>query len=542
MFVSIYDTIAMGVRSMHAVLEAEGCPSSILLFRDRIGNYGFRYNEPQPDNWPTKREYGLFRKLMEQEKPDILAISFRSFALDIVKELTAIAREAAGPLIVWGGTHPTLFPEECMDTADVVCVGEGEGAMLELVRAAGSGSDITAIANLWTRDGGEVIKNPPRPLIQDLDALPFPVFGNDGKFTIDNDSLLDRDVYLGSCSAVMYFVMGSRGCPFTCDFCTNSAFREMYSGLGKFVRKRSPANIVAEIEAASSELRVEMVAFMDEIFTLNRQWTSEICGIYRDRIDAPFLIDLHPANVDDVLVKTLSEAGAKWANLGVQSGAESSRRENYHRNTPDQEILRAAKSLDRYGIITYYDFIFDNPYETGEDLRETLNLILSLPRPHNLKILSLCYMPRTTLTERALADGTITEADLDQFSKKTFLDHWCNFHNSIDDMNRFYAGMAWLDLLKFNYEEMALTFFSNNYGDSFHVVPRPAIRALSRSSLLRKRPRLVFGALSFLMRNVNRALVPVRKARTFLRLLVRGRWKDLLRKAGRSRSADVNRT
>jgi anaerobic magnesium-protoporphyrin IX monomethyl ester cyclase len=101
------------------------------------------------------------------------------------KQLTEALRERLDVPIVWGGIHPTVQPEECLAYADVVCVGEGEEALVELANHITGEKSYQDVANLGYKsaDGGIVV-NPVRPLVHDLDALPFPDFGPENHYVL----------------------------------------------------------------------------------------------------------------------------------------------------------------------------------------------------------------------------------------------------------------------------------------------------------------------------------------------------------------------
>jgi radical SAM superfamily enzyme YgiQ (UPF0313 family) len=103
---------------------------------------------------------------------DLIGISFMTHFFDRARQLTEHLKKNLKAPIIWGGIHPTVRPEESLDYADLVLVGEGEEAFLELVDNLAAGKDIQHLENIWMKKGQEIIKNPLRPLIQDLDRLP----------------------------------------------------------------------------------------------------------------------------------------------------------------------------------------------------------------------------------------------------------------------------------------------------------------------------------------------------------------------------------
>lgn len=522
--VSIYDKTCLGARYVHASVRAAGYPCDLILFRDKrvLGTP------------PTEDEYGLLRDLLARLGPAVVGVSLRSFAFGIAVRVTQAAREAGVPLVVWGGTHPTLDPESCLEAADAVVVGEGEQAMVDILAAVTAGLPLTGTQNVWTRGPGGIVRAPLRPLEPDLDSIPFPAMGDDGKYTIDQGRLYEGDIYLGKTDQPRsYYIIASRGCPYNCDFCCNSAIKRIFNGLGSYVRKRSPENVVREIEAARAAMPLRYVSFMDELFTLDRDWNREICTLYKARVGLPFWAGVHPKTVTDEMMATMVDAGLHLVMMGIQSGSERSRRENFHRSTTNEEILRAARLIQKYRQVAYYDFIVDNPYETRDDLRQTLEMILGLPRPHNLEVFSLCWFPSTSLTERALADGKITRDDLEDRTSKTF-DHFLSDPTRTSNTdNQFAITIAWFEQLKVSWPKLTVRFWQDEFPGSRHLLPRRLLRFIIRRDFFWKRPELTRLLLNLLVRPFRWTIDFLRYARAAARKIREGKSRELIEKLRR---------
>jgi anaerobic magnesium-protoporphyrin IX monomethyl ester cyclase len=499
--VTFYDPVSLGVRSLHAVLAQAGFPTDLIFFRDHL--------DPARPH-PSEREYQLLLDLILEQKPALLGLSFRSFGFKIASRITRAVKARLDTLVVWGGTHPTLAPEDCAAEADVVCLGEGEGAMLELAEAVRDGREISGIRNLWVRQGEKIIRNPLRPLQQDLDSLPFPVLGDQGKFVIERDQLFPFDPYLGPRNAGDYYLAASRGCPFVCDYCCNSAFRRIYQGGGAYVRRRSPEHVLAELEQAQKQLKLEKVAFMDEVFSLDKTWTLSICRGYQERVGLPFKCEVHPQTVDEELVAGMKAANLAYAVVGVQSGSERVRRELYHREMSNAEILAAAELLHRFEVIPYYDLILDNPYETEDDLAQTLDLVCRLPRPFNLEIFSLAFFPGTAITERALANQVITPDQVEGRAQKTLTGLLFSIARTLNPLQAYHAVLLALSLTKLDRRAWRLGYNTTGFSTSRHLVPPTLLRWLSRRPLFRRHAPAINTLLKFCLRAGNGLLAPLR--------------------------------
>jgi hypothetical protein len=215
--------------------------------------------------------------------------------------------------------------------------------------------------------------------------------------------------------------MAVRGCPFQCTFCIHNFTRKVTAGLGTYVRRRSVDHVMAELQAAlKARPNLQTVTLSDDIFAPPRPWLDEFCTRYKKEVGLPFAVYSYPGMVDEKRVKTMREAGL-WASvMGIQSGSARIRRECYERETSDEEILQSAAIFARHGVQRNYDFISDNPYEHEEDKWATVDLLLRLRKPFYFNHFSLTYFPAVELTERALRDGYITDADVEDVAEKGY--------------------------------------------------------------------------------------------------------------------------
>ena len=226
------------VRILHALLEnIEGVRPFTIFLQDFYTN---------AVHYPTSKEERLLKEIIAEIDPILVGISVYSPYLYVAKRITNIIRSNSSALVVWGGIHPTLSPEACVKEADLVCIGEGEDAFSELVTALRDESDYRHIKNFWINSNGAITRNSMRPLIQDLDRLPFPAYSRDSFYFIGSNEVTRQDPTIAD---PILAVMPARGCPFACSYCVNSLLRPMYKGLGRFSRRRSVDNIIAEMKA-----------------------------------------------------------------------------------------------------------------------------------------------------------------------------------------------------------------------------------------------------------------------------------------------------
>lgn len=304
-------------------------------------------------------------KIMQKIKqfgPDIVAFSITSMENEWATDIAKKVKKENIALTVFGGPHPTYFPEFIKnDFVDVVCVGEGEGAFVDLVEAINKKKDITKIKNLWVKKDGKIYKNELRPLINDLDSYPLP----------------DKEIYykykfLRNIPTKRILV--SRGCPYACSYCFNRLYSTMYKGKGRFVRFRKPEKIIQEIKELKARYPLKTISFSSDTFTLNHKWLFEFLDLYKKELKIPFICNSRPNEMTEEVAKKLSEAGCFYTSFGVEAGNERIRIEILKRNVTNQQIIDAAKYLRKYGI-KYITFnMCGLPTETLKEAFETMEL------------------------------------------------------------------------------------------------------------------------------------------------------------------------
>lgn len=310
--------------------------------------------------------------------------------------------------VIWGGAHVNIKPDESLRHADMICMGEGEEALLELVGSMPEmGVWNTSIKNIWFNSASGIIRNELRNLEENLDKYPFPDFDLSTQF-IMTDSGFNK--FSADYLNAEYSIMTSRGCPYKCRYCYNSYRWEQYRGKGKYLRTRSIANVIAELEQAVKHFgNLKEINFWDDSFVARKEEDFiSFKETYRNRIGLPFFALIEPMAFDTNKIKLLQECGLNKLQVGIQSGSERVNKEVYNRPVSNAKVLEVAGSIHDMGIDVMYDLIFNNPYETRTDLAETLSLLSQFPKPFQVQGYNLIFYPGTEITERALKDGFIT--------------------------------------------------------------------------------------------------------------------------------------
>ncbi|MBN2382504.1 B12-binding domain-containing radical SAM protein [bacterium] len=354
---------------------------------------------------------------------DLVGISLMTNYFTMAEDLTRSIKERLAKQVIWGGVHPSIRPEECLESADLVCVSEGERALVELANRFDRSEDISTISNIWMKRDGEVIRNEALAPIEDLDSLPFFDYDFCEHYVLDRASeailplnrellhtFLWRERPTKARAALFYQTITSRGCPYGCTFCCWSALRKEYK-IPRQIRRRSNRHIIAELSQVRRELPfIREITFSDDsFFAASFEQAVEFRDLYKREIGLSFQCLAEPRTVTPEKMEVFIDAGLANIQIGVQSGSERIKK-MYGRPQSNDEIIRMSRliksHLDRIRP-PIYDFILDNPWETVEDQIDTLRLLLEMPRPYYLQLFSLVFFPGTVLYDRAKKEGRI---------------------------------------------------------------------------------------------------------------------------------------
>ena len=400
---------AFGLRTISACLKKAGHEVRLIFL---------------PQEFDRPYEPAVLEELVQVcRDSDLVGLSVMSNFRDNARQLTRALRCVLGTTVVWGGIHPTVLPRECLAEADLVCLGEAEETMVELAARMAAGQDFHRLPGLWAREGERIIENPLRPLIQDLSSLPWPDYDLEDHLLLFQGRIraMDQDL-LRQEMGTAYVTMPSRGCPFGCAYCVNSTLKKLYPDQ-KMVRSRDLEGVVEELKQAKAGLPfIDRIKFDDDAFFLayGREEMARFCRRYKDEVGLPLAVTgVTPATMDEAKLADLVEAGLDFVRVGIQSGAERTRK-LYRRGHTDEQIRSAASSahlLSAAGRPPQYDIILDNPWEREGDLVETLLLLSRLPTPFQLCLFSLNLYPGTELHLKAREEGLIKDEEAEIFRK-----------------------------------------------------------------------------------------------------------------------------
>lgn len=325
------------------------------------------------------------------------------WCLNIAQRIKTIS----GIPVVFGGVHATAVPEEVLSNAfiDYVIIGEGENAMLDLVESLEKGDGSEALLNspnVCLNYKGSLRINTPRSYIHDLDSLPFP----DKFLFYDKVPLLEEK----------YLVTTSRGCPYSCTYCSNDMYHKLYCKEKQHVRRRSPDNVIEELVYFKKRGRVKLVSFTDDVFTFSRKWLEDFTEKYRSRINLPYFCSVHPLSITKEKAMLLKEGGCYLVTMGVQSGSERIRKEIFARQGSNEKIIESISHIKNAGIKISADNIFGAPSETEEDLKMGYELYKEA-KTDRILTFWLTYYPKTSIIAYAQANNYLSEKEIENIEK-----------------------------------------------------------------------------------------------------------------------------
>jgi len=407
-----------GIRSMSAFLKEKGFDVNIIFFTYEI------------DAKDIYSSTGILKSIREIVKDSVFVGISTNMQVNgpLAVWLSNHIKDMNIPL-VWGGIYPTINPKDCIKHFDIVCRGEGEHAALELAQKLIKKQSINKIPNLWVKyKDGEIIKNPPRKLIGDLDVLPIPDIDTSAHYYLDKEEKVIKTIPkndpLMKGPKGTYTLHGSRGCPFVCSYCSNKAIDTLYCGKFRAVRKRNIKLIIEELKRVVKIADPGHIWFSDDVFPLRSDEELKLfCSLYRKHINVPFSCYVSPTTVSETKMRYLVDAGLSLVEMGIQSGSDRINRDVYERHQMKEDVLRATRILHKFKnrIILRYQFILFNEYEEEEDIIETINLIKEIPSPCSLQAFTLSLFKGSELYDKYKESGyissnykmlTYTEADL----------------------------------------------------------------------------------------------------------------------------------
>jgi anaerobic magnesium-protoporphyrin IX monomethyl ester cyclase len=300
------------------------------------------------------------------DPPDIVGLSLTTPLFKTALDLTrTIKGRRPRTKVILGGVHPTLFPGDVAGQESVDCVvfGEGERTVVELMRRIENGGEPDDIPGVAFRKNGRVVVNPGRPLIANLDDLPWPAY----------DLLPIRKYSNPQAShAPLGMMLTSRGCPFQCIFCDNHIV------LGKRYRAYSAPRMIEELRILVQRFGVKEIMFKESDFTLDRERVRSFCELLlREPKRVFWSCNGHIGRMDSAMLRDMRRAGCRLIQYGVESG-EQRILDILKKGTTVAQIVETFRLTRQAGIKAVANFMIGNPGDTRQTIARTIRLAKSI--------------------------------------------------------------------------------------------------------------------------------------------------------------------
>jgi radical SAM superfamily enzyme YgiQ (UPF0313 family) len=392
----------IGIEFLSSVLKKNGHTTSLLFDPAVFTGHSFL------DIPFFKTFTGIDQQIVDKTiglNPDLICFSCFTGNYNWSIKIADLIKEKCKAPVVFGGVHPTSVPKTVLQnkSVDYIVIGEGEDALLELLKYLGNGDDIRpTIKNLGYKIDDKMYINNPRPYIKNLDLIPLP----------------DKDLFYSKVPmlAEMYRIMTSRGCPFSCSFCCNSMTHRLYCDEKNHVRRRSVDNVLEELRIAKSKYKIKSIIFSDDIFMISYDWLKEFIPLYKREIGIPFSCTTHPNFVKEDILDLLKMGGCWSVQMGIQSGSARVRREIFHRHETTEKILQSALIIKETGIKLFVDIILGAPTETENDIKDSFDLLTKI-KPDRLVSFFLTYYPETQIIEIAKNNNVLDSMQYEQIQQ-----------------------------------------------------------------------------------------------------------------------------
>lgn len=358
----------IGLCYIASVLEKNGIIARVYnsdYNKDKLGEpiLGFATDKSTYDKYPRilkDIDHPLWKEIESviiDQSPDILGITSMSGQYGSALNIAHLAKKFSSDItVVMGGVHPTCLPEETIKNKDVDIVvrGEGECTFLDIANS----KNLSDVLGVTYKENGNIIHNPDRPLIDNLDDLPFPA----------RHLLLEQKTYPSNAFGM---ILASRGCPHRCIFCQPDKIWK------RKVRFRSAENVISEIKYVKKEFGTNFFYFNDADLIFRREFAERICDLLFSEIVIKWAAEVRADEIDDDLAKKMRFSGCETVFIGVESGDDRTL-EKIKKKITIKKIKEKRSIFRENGIGVYSYFMIGFPWEEKKDIERTVSFMLEL--------------------------------------------------------------------------------------------------------------------------------------------------------------------
>jgi anaerobic magnesium-protoporphyrin IX monomethyl ester cyclase len=380
-------------------------PLGLLYNASSLKDAGFKVNVI--DMEVDKLGFNSLDALIRKTHPRIIGVNCTTPIFSIVQQITRIIKRIDSSIFtLLGGHHPTILPGSVLkeQSIDFLIRGEGEFAIIELMEAIiSSPQKFTDIRGLSYKNNGHPIHNPDRPVIEDLNEIPFP----------DRTMLPYRKYFSAAakenpCTSMIT----SRGCPYKCIFCSNIFPRPRF---------RSAQNIVDEIELILDQLHLHDIEFLDSTFNLKKQLVLDVCHeIIQRKLDFSFRCVCRVDLIDKEILQWLKAAGCYLITYGVESGSDRVLK-ILQKGFSVSKVEHTFKITKEVGLETHGLFMVGTPGETRQEIKDTIDFSKKLD-PTYAQFFITVPLPGAKLFDMALENKWLKEKEFYDIIERNYSD------------------------------------------------------------------------------------------------------------------------
>ena len=346
---------------------------------------------------------------------DIIASGGISYFWNEIEYVFVTAKRIKrGIISVCGGSIMTSTPELAMKNlpVDYGVIGEGEITFFELISTLNNNEDISKVDGIIFRDTAGILqKSLARKPIMDLDELPFPDYSAFGfQRWLETDWIFQPSIkglyYNYNEPKRIVEIIGSRSCPYECSFC--------YHPLGKVYRQRSIENIFSEIEMLVKDYKINLLNFLDELFSLDEKRITEISGRIK-KYNIKWMAQWRVDAVNENIMKTIKNSNVFLIGLGVESLNDRVLK-SMKKKISAAQVKNALSIAEKAGIRTGSNLIFGDVEETEDSAKESLNWALK-NKQYDFAFDFIMAIPDSPIYRHAVNNKIITD-ELQHIKKK----------------------------------------------------------------------------------------------------------------------------